>query len=397
MSHATAKLKICIASSGLGHVHRGVEAWASDLGHALAKQGRDVLLCKGGGVPQASYERVVPCLTRNSPWNQRIVRWLPKRIGWRLGVGGAYGVEQTSFAWKLIGMLRRQRIDIVHLQDPQLALLIQRAQQAGWIPTRVILNHGTEEDFDFLKKLTFVQHGAPWHQHDAQALGVWKDSWTMIPNFVDTERFRPGTNAALRRELHIPNQALVLLVSSAIKRKHKRIDYLIREAATLRQLAPGLVFRLVIAGGREDETEELIQLARSTLGDDVVFAAAFSRDRMPELYRMADALIHGSLKEMMPMALLEATASGLPCFVHRHPVMKWMIGPGGEALDLQHAGALAHALRNFSQSFHLQQDLSRRARAHCVQHFESGKIIEQILNYYQVVHQYGAHLSRDVA
>lgn len=397
MSDAAAKLKICIASSGLGHVQRGVEAWASDLGHALAELGKDVLLCKGSGIPQASYERVIPCLPRNSAWNRRIVRWLPNHISWRFGLGGAYGVEQTSFAWKLIQLLRRERTDILHLQDPQLALLVQRAHQAGWIPTKVILNHGTEEDLGFLKKLAFVQHGAPWHQQAAQTAGIWNASWTMIPNFVDTERFRPGANEDLRREMQIPNQAMVLLVSSAIKRKHKRVDFLIREAVTLRKLAPDLVFRLVIAGGREEETDELIQFAREELGNFVQFAVAFPRDRMPELYRMADVLIHGSLKEMMPMALLEATASGLPCFVHQHPVMQWMIGPGGQALDLESPGVLAHALRKFSQSTELQEGLSKQARSHCMQHFGMKNVIEQILSYYEVVHQYSTRSSRKAA
>jgi len=50
-----------------------------------------------------------------------------------------------------------------------------------------------------------------------------------------------------------------------------------------------------------------------------------------------------SLKEMMPIALLEAIASGLPCIVNRHPVLEWITGPGGEAIDMTQTGALANA------------------------------------------------------
>ena len=42
-------MKIAIASSGLGHVNRGIEAWADDLGAALFVGGHSVLLCKGAG------------------------------------------------------------------------------------------------------------------------------------------------------------------------------------------------------------------------------------------------------------------------------------------------------------------------------------------------------------
>jgi len=43
-------MRITIASSGLGHVARGIEAWAADLGRALAQRDLDVSLCKGGVV-----------------------------------------------------------------------------------------------------------------------------------------------------------------------------------------------------------------------------------------------------------------------------------------------------------------------------------------------------------
>ena len=46
-------MKICIAASGLGHVARGIEAWAADLGAALAGRGLEVTLCKGGGEAEA--------------------------------------------------------------------------------------------------------------------------------------------------------------------------------------------------------------------------------------------------------------------------------------------------------------------------------------------------------
>ena len=45
--------------------------------------------------------------------------------------------------------------------------------------------------------------------------------------------------------------------------------------------------------------------------------------------------------EMMPIALIEATASGLPCLVNRHPVLDWISGPGGEQIAMSQNGELA--------------------------------------------------------
>src|SRR5207244_3306042 len=146
----------------------------------------------------------------------RLLRWLPRRGLWRLGLGDGYGVEQTTFALGLLRHLRRERIDLLHVQDPQVALIVQRARQLGWVRTRTILAHGTEEPLSYQRKITYLQHLAPWHVEEARAAGVWKPTWTAIPNFIDTDLFYPGRGEVLRAELGIPPEALVVLTVAAI-------------------------------------------------------------------------------------------------------------------------------------------------------------------------------------
>ena len=184
-------IRVAVASSGLGHVARGIEAWAADLAAALVRRGIDATLFKGSGQASAAYERVLACWRRNEPATQQFMQRLP-RGAWRLGLSSGYDLEQTTFAWHLVGELRRRRIDILHVQDPQLALLVQRAWQLGWLRTRTILGHGTEEPFEFQKKIVFLQHLAPWHLEEARAAGVSRPTWTAIPNFIDTSVSLPG-------------------------------------------------------------------------------------------------------------------------------------------------------------------------------------------------------------
>ena len=80
-------MKIVIASSGLGHVNRGIEAWADDLATALFAGGHSVLLCKGAGGKNCEYERVIPCLRRESKATRLILRLVPRRVSWRFGLG----------------------------------------------------------------------------------------------------------------------------------------------------------------------------------------------------------------------------------------------------------------------------------------------------------------------
>jgi 1,2-diacylglycerol 3-alpha-glucosyltransferase len=378
-------LKIAIASSGLGHVSRGIEAWADDLATALAARGEDVILCKGAGVAKRPFERVVSCLRREDPATLRLLRLLPKRLFWRVGLGSGYAVEQMTFALNLVRLLRRERADILHVQDPQVAIMAQRARRLGLIRTRTILAHGTEEPPDFLKRIHFLQHLAPWHLEQMRQAGAWEPTWTAIPNFIDTERFRPGQSEALRAELGIPANGLVVLTAAAIKRHHKRIDHLIAEFARLRAESPELPAWLIVAGGWEAETDELVAEGTRLLGDRVRFLVRFPRTRMPELYRAADLFALCSLFEMMPIALIEAAASGLPCVVNRHPILEWMTGPGGAPIDMAAPGGLATTVAVLLTDTTRRLELGRAARAHCLANFSCDAVVKQILSYYQSV------------
>jgi 1,2-diacylglycerol 3-alpha-glucosyltransferase len=199
-------MKIAIASSGLGHISRGIETWAADLAAALHQRGEAVILCKGGGQVAADYERLISCVQRDSPRAKKILKWMPKNLTWHIGMAEAYQLEQTSFARNLIPVLRREQVDILHVQDQWLALHIQRARKLGLVKARSILGHGTEESLKFIAKIDYLQHLAPWHLEQAKAAGVWKPTWTAIPNFIDTDRFNPA-GGNLREELGIPRAA----------------------------------------------------------------------------------------------------------------------------------------------------------------------------------------------
>jgi glycosyltransferase involved in cell wall biosynthesis len=381
-------MKICIASSGLGHVARGIEAWANDLGIALAARGEDVILCKGSGRPAATFERVVPCWTRESRKTRILLKGLPHGIAWRIGLGNGYNIEQATFAHNLIKLLKTEGVDVLHVQDPHVALLVQSAFEKGRVKTRTILAHGTEEPFEFQQRITFLQHLAPWHLEEARERGCHKDTWIALPNFIDTDHFRPGTNEALRGELDIPEDGLLILAVAAIKRHHKRIDYLTAEFHQLIDRYPELTARLVVAGGWEPQTDEVVGQARQLLGDRVRFLIRFPRERMAELYRAADIFTLGSLKEMMPIALLEATASGLPCVVNEHPVMQWMVGPGGKAADLAREGGWCEAIAPLLQDRPKRTELGQLARGYCLRNFSRDRVVDQILEYYEFVLNY---------
>jgi 1,2-diacylglycerol 3-alpha-glucosyltransferase len=374
-------MKVAVASSGLGHVTRGIESWASDLAGALDELDTPVVLFKGGGSADLPFERVSPCLQRGDSRTLSMLRFT-RRFFWRVRLGSTYDIEQVTFGLNLLNQLRAHRFDILHVSDPVVALLVQRAQTLGLVPTRAVLAHQTNEPNAFLGKIRYLQHLAPWHLEQAQAAGVSKPTWTSIPNFVDAQRFRPGPVEGLRDELGIPKHGLIVLSAAAIKRNHKRVDFLLDEFAELLRVERDLPAWLVVAGGWEHETDELVHKGREMLGDRVRFLVRFPRERMAELYRLADVFALSSLREMMPIAILEAIASGLPCLVHRHPILEWMIGPGGEAIDMTSRGSLTSALSRMLRNDARRRILSGFARDHCLSNFEKHTVIRQYLSYY---------------
>jgi glycosyltransferase involved in cell wall biosynthesis len=219
----------------------------------------------------------------------------------------------------------------------------------------------------------------------AREQGAWKPTWTAIPNFIDTDRFRPGTDSGLKRELNVPLNSPVVLTVAAIKRHHKRIDYLLEEFALLLAKWQEPAPTLVVAGGRTGDTQELMAHGEKSLGDRVRFLVNFSRERMPEVYRAADVFVLSSLFEMMPIAILEATASGLPCLVNKHPVLEWIVEAGGMTLDLSRRGALATGLWEVLASSSHRSQLGACARAHCQATFGTDRVVAQILDYYRFV------------
>ncbi len=201
MSDSPAKpLKIAVASSGLGHIRRGVETWADDLGRALRARGVDATTFQGsypivnGVAVDPAPNVVISCLPRFGARAERVASLFAPLHGWRYGMGSGYQVEQTTFAlnlWRRIGRTH----DILHVQDPQVALVFELLRRAGLTGIRVILGHGTEETTAFLQRLSFLQHLAPTYLADWEPKRPKRQLSFAVPNFVDTNRFRPAANA----------------------------------------------------------------------------------------------------------------------------------------------------------------------------------------------------------
>jgi glycosyltransferase involved in cell wall biosynthesis len=374
--------RIAIASSGLGHVRRGVESWAADLASALHRSGAATALFQGKGPVAEPWQHVLPCCRRYEKNTGRILGVTRRLSGWRYGFGSEYEIEQSTFAFSLWRAIRSE-YDILNVQDPLVALILDRLHGMGLSRPKVILAHGTEEVPEVLRKYSALQHLSPFYRDDWMSEAPPKQLNFAIPNFIDTEKFRPGDRVALRQELGLPQDALIVLSVAALKKHHKRCDVLIREFADFRNRYSGRAL-LILAGAREKETPEILELGRSLLGESVRIMEGLDRARLVSYYQAADIFALASLSEMFPIALLEALACGLPITCSNTPTLRMMAGPGGAPEDIGREGGLMRQWLTLADPA-IRSGFAEAARRHAIQTYSEPVVVRQYTEMYASV------------
>ena len=182
-----------------------------------------------------------------------------------------------------------------------------------------------------------------------------------VPNGIEVERFRAADgNAALRARLGIPRTSLVVGAVGHL-RPEKNVPRLLRALAAVAQRRD--VHALVLGDGPERARIE--EAARSPALAGRVHLVGYHSDPR-EHYRAMDVFGITSDTEQMPIALLEAMASGLPVLGTDVGDVRAML-PAAQAefvasLDDSTDATLAAALARLCESEGLRTELGRLNR-----------------------------------
>ncbi len=176
----------------------------------------------------------------------------------------------------------------------------------------------TMRQFDLI--LTSGRHA----QRSMAELGV--PGVQVIPNPVDTDRFRPlKPSDELRRELGVADADITVLHASKLTEQKRPMDILGAAEQALRR-EPRLLF--VVAGDGRCREEVERECAARGLGGRFRFPGWIAYERMPELINTAEMVVMPSAYECQALVYLEAMACGRPLIASDIPASREVVQHG---------------------------------------------------------------------
>ena len=284
---------------------------------------------------------------------------------------GAAGTR-AGWARALTALAQSGRYDLVHTHSPVPALAL-RALPRRLRPPIVHTEHNVWQRYRpptrLANRLTYARNEAVLAVSQGVAESTRRPRWvragrfpavTVLHHGIDPSTARRGVAARAegRRRLGLPPDALVIgtVANFTPKKDHAT---LLHAVATLITDRPGLRLVLVGAGPLDETLRRLV--AERGLSDAVLFAG--SRDDVAQLLPAFDVFALSSLHEGLPIALLEAMASGVAPVatavggvpeVIRHRVDGLLVAPGD-------APALVSALTDVLDDTALRERLAGAA------------------------------------
>ena len=320
-------MRILFALSGLHRVNRGAEVAFLAVAQELAKAGDQVtLIGSGPEIPGRPYRYIqVGAVPRER------FEGFPKLPALRADTGW----EELTFAAGLLRAFRPRDFDVTVTCAYPFTNWVLRRRAGGRRPPHIFVTqngdwpaYSDEAEFRF-----FGCEGLVCINPDYLERNRKKYRCALIPNGVDTERFRPGPQHRQMFDLE-PDAPIVLMVSAMIPSKNvaSGIDAVSRIPDA----------RLVVAGDgplRDDLRAQADRLMPGRYRQIQV-----SPDRMPDLYRSANVFLHLSKDESFGNVYVEAMACGLPVVAYDLPRTRWIVGDAGILCPSEQPDELARTI-----------------------------------------------------
>jgi N-acetyl-alpha-D-glucosaminyl L-malate synthase BshA len=203
------------------------------------------------------------------------------------------------------------------------------------------------------------------------------DRIEVIPNFIDTEIWRPDREPCHRAKLAPGGEKIVMHISNF--RAVKRAEDVVTVFAGIRDQVPS---RLVMVGDGPDRPRATQRAEELGVAEDVLFLG--KHQSVDELLSCADLFLLPSATESFGLAALEAMACGAPVVATRTGGLPEVVDEGvtGRLLDVGDVAGMAAAGVDILQDDVLHARMAQAARVTAHARFSAETVVPQYESHY---------------
>jgi glycosyltransferase involved in cell wall biosynthesis len=234
----------------------------------------------------------------------------------------------------------------------------------------------------FCDRIVAVSEGV---RQDRRLVGIPPDKVITIYNGIDLSRFVPSgkhNHLAVRQSLKLPPD-VPLLITVAILRPQKGIQYLIEALPMILGTIRDLRYVIVGRGGHETTLKDLAKA--HGVAERVIFTGM--REDIPDLLAMSDLFVLPTLDDALPTVLMEAMATQKPIVASHVGGVPEMIehGHNGLLVPPGNPGKLAAACIRLIQNPEEARRMGRAGRQIVEQRFDIHRQVQCFSRLYQTL------------
>jgi len=236
----------------------------------------------------------------------------------------------------------------------------------------ILFNNNGPTHPQFLHRWDHIHQVSPEYLEAAIKAGVPMEKQTLLPSAVQdpSQHTLPDEieKKKLRQSLKLPVDRTLLLSVGAINTSRKRMDYMIKEVASLPEPRPFLL----ILGAREKESKALVKMGHRLLPGGFE-ARSVEKSEVAAYYQSADVFALASMDEGFGLVYVEALSHGLPCLVHDYPTARFVLGDMGVYGDFSKEGNLSKLIGELSP-LEFSEEKAKARHSYAYEHFSWDKL-----------------------
>jgi len=249
-------------------------------------------------------------------------------------------------------------------------VILSAVHSTGWPDTIGPLNRALTPLTD-----AFIAVAGSHGRYLVDVEGFPEDKVRVIPNGIDTDRFRPSDEcrAEVRRQLGVESNAPLCGIVAALRVEKNHLLFL-EAAEIVHRSLPQAHFVIVGEGPERNRLEEATR--QKGLVDHVHFLG--SRHDVPRLLSAMDVFSLTSRSEANPVSILEAMACGLPVVATRVGSVPETVSPGatGFLVEPNQASALASGWLKLMRNSCWARKMGEQGRRRVVDHWSIVRMVD---------------------